>query len=294
MENSRLDFHHLDRIGKLTVRAVLSPRIITYGATTLLIAGAWFILIAMAAIASPEQTGPGSIVLRWIPDIGAPPLLDELLALCLQPASYDASSFTAVGALALMWFLMSLAMMLPAAAPLIRTYCEIADTAGASAKPVVHPLWLVAGYLIVWFVAAVCFAAVGLAAGALSGTGRGISPVAGPVAAVALLLAGLYQFSGLKEACLEKCRNPFSTLFGNWSDKTGDILMLGIRQGLWCLGCCWALMLVMFAVGIMNIFWMALLALFTAVEKTGRHGALSHIAGSILLVWAFAVLLISP
>ncbi len=293
MENSRLDFQHLDRAGRLTIQAVLSPRIVTFGAVALLIAGSWIILIAMATKVPFEQSGPGSTLLQWIPDVSLPRFLEDLLAICVTPAPYAVSDAGAFGALVAMWFLMSLAMMLPSASPLIRTYCEIADTARAGKKPVVHPLWLVGGYLAVWLVAAACFAGAGWAAGALTGSVGVISPVAVPFAATALLFAGLYQFSDLKEACLKKCRNPFSTLFGNWSVKTGDVFVLGIRQGLWCLGCCWALMLVMFAVGVMNIFWMALLALFTAIEKTGRRGILTHIAGSVLLVWAFAVLLIS-
>ncbi|TIQ24742.1 MAG: DUF2182 domain-containing protein, partial [Mesorhizobium sp.] len=85
-------------------------------------------------------------------------------------------------------------------------------------------------------------------------------------------IAGLFQFSGLKQACLKKCRNPFSILFANWSVNPARIFRLGAEQGIWCLGCCWALMLVMFAVGVMNIFWMALIGLFTLIEKqtTGR------------------------
>ena len=115
----------------------------------------------------------------------------------------------------------------------------------------------------------------------------------GVAGAVALALAGLYQFSGLKEACLKKCRRPFTILFSRWSTRTPAVYRLGVEQGVWCIGCCWALMLVMFAVGLMNLFWMALIAVFALVEKQGRGHAASRIAGVILLVWSLALLVLS-
>ena len=117
---------------------------------------------------------------------------------------------------------------------------------------------------MVWLAASFAFA--GLTMIASNWPGRPLDPVFGLPGPAALAVAGLYQFSGLKEACLKKCRNPFSILFSRWIEPARR-LALGAEQGVWCLGCCWALMLVMFAVGAMNVFWMALLALFTVVEK---------------------------
>ena len=154
----------------------------------------------------------------------------------------------------------------------------------------VHPLVLVAGYLTVWVLAAAGFrrpdgvlvqATTAVARQRLCRARRGAR------------LAGLYQFSSLKEACLKKCRNPFSILFSRWSSAPLRILRLGAEQGVWCLGCCWALMLVMFAVGTMNIFWMALIGLFTVVEKQTAGSFATRLAGAILLVWAAALLLVS-
>ncbi|RUW96244.1 DUF2182 domain-containing protein, partial [Mesorhizobium sp. M8A.F.Ca.ET.023.01.1.1] len=107
------------------------------------------------------------------------------------------------------------------------------------------------------------------------------------------LVAGLYQFSGLKEACRKKCRNPFSILFSNWSTSAARVFRLGVAQGIWCLGCCWALMLVMFAVGVMNVFWMALIGVFTLIEKQTAGSLPTRLAGAILLVWAAALLVVS-
>lgn len=286
------DFSHLDSAGRLAANVAVAPRAMTYGLVILMVIGSWFILFTMASQASLGMSGPGAEHLRWFPAIDLPVVVNDLLALCLKPATLGYNGLAVFLAVAVMWFFMSVAMMLPSAAPLIRTYCEIADTARAAGKSAAHPLWLVSGFLIVWLIAAVVFGGASWIAGGLSGSDAMVAPAVAPVSAVALALAGLYQFSGLKQACLKKCRNPFSTLFGNWSDRPADVLRLGVKQGIWCLGCCWALMLIMFAVGVMNVFWMALLAVFTAIEKTVPGTGLSRITGVILLVWALAVLFI--
>ena len=188
-----------------------------------------------------------------------------------------------------MWFLMAVAMMLPSAAPMVKTYCEIADTAAAKGESAVHPLVLVAGYLSVWLAAAIGFAALDLALRSLTA----VAPLASAsslISAALLAIAGLYQFSALKEACLKKCRMPFPILFARWNTRPAAIFRLGIDEGVWCFGCCWALMLVMFAVGTMNLFWMVLLALFAVVEKQVPGRLVGRLAGTILLVWAGALL----
>ena len=188
---------------------------------------------------------------------------------------------------------MAIAVMLPSAAPMIRTYCEIADTARIKGEPVVHPLVLVAGYLGVWLAASAMFAVLTLVSHAFASPSELLDPAIGVAGALALLIAGLYQFSSIKEACLKKCKNPFSILFSNWSARPVRIFRLGVAQGIWCLGCCWALMLVMFAVGVMNVFWMALIGLFTLIEKQTASRVPTRLAGAILLVWAAALLVVS-
>ncbi|WP_352754103.1 DUF2182 domain-containing protein [Mesorhizobium sp. M0955] len=222
-----------------------------------------------------------------------PDFLARFFALCLAPAPLRASLGAQGGALTAMWLLMAIATMLPSAAPMIRTYCEIADTARIKREPAVHPLILVAGYLSVWLVASAMFAALTLAIHAFASSGQMLDPLVGIAGAAALSIAGLYQFSWLKGVCLDKCRNPFSVLFANWSARPIRILRLGMKQGLWCLGCCWALMLVMFAVGVMNVFSMALIGLFSLVEKQTAGNLPTRLAGAILLVWAAALLVVS-
>ena len=295
MTGQEHDFRHLDRAGRATAGLARGSRfavIATVGAASVL---AWLLLVAMATRSADSRAAgaPGDPLLKYLPQLPLPDFLDRFFSLCLAPAPLAGSAVAQALALVLMWFLMAVAAMLPSAAPLIRTYREIADTANLKGEPVVHPLVLVAGYLTAWFAASAAFAVLTLAVYAFAASGQILDPVVGSAGAAALLIAGVYQFTGLKQACLKKCRNPFSVLFANWSAKPWRIFRLGVAQGAWCLGCCWALMLVMFAVGAMNIFWMALIGLFTLIEKQTQGRVASRLAGAILLVWAAALLLVS-
>jgi predicted metal-binding membrane protein len=103
--------------------------------------------------------------------------------------------------------------------------------------------------------------------------------------------AGVYQFSALKHACLTQCRNPFQFFFSNWATTPRGVFKLGLRQGLFCLGCCWAMMLVMFAVGVMNVVWMAALGILMTVEKLGTGKRLTYAIGiGLILIGAAFVL----
>jgi predicted metal-binding membrane protein len=112
--------------------------------------------------------------------------------------------------------------------------------------------------------------------------------------ATTLLLAGIYQFTPLKYHCLEKCRSPFSFITQHWRgrDEPGQAFLLGIHHGLFCVGCCWTLMLLMFAVGVGNFGWMLVLGGVMATEKNlpwGRH--LSRPLGVLLVAWGLGLLL---
>ncbi|MER8715899.1 DUF2182 domain-containing protein [Mesorhizobium sp. M1295] len=297
MTGQQDDFSHLDGIGRAMASVARSPRLTVSVVAGMGIALAWLLLGAIAVRGAvsrlPGTDAPGDTMLRYLPQLPLPDFLARFFALCLAPAPLHASLGAQGGALTAMWLLMAIATMLPSAAPMIRTYCEIADTARIKREPVAHPLVLVAGYLSVWLAVSAMFAALTLAVDAFASPGQMLDPAVGIAGAAALSIAGLYQFSWLKEACLEKCRNPFSVLFANWSARPIRIFRLGMEQGLWCLGCCWALMLVMFAVGVMNVFWMALIGLFSLVEKQTAGNLPTRLAGAILLVWAATLLVVS-
>ncbi|MEQ8481469.1 MAG: DUF2182 domain-containing protein [Hoeflea sp.] len=293
-------FDHLDLSGRATALLARRPVWPVFAMVAVTAALAWWFLLTMAGSVatlsgSARTLGPGmEVISQYLPvDTGS--FFARIAALCL---SADAGALAAVNpdglalfpALAAMWFAMAAAMMLPTAAPMIRTYCEIADTAAVRGAPVVHPLMLTAGYLAVWSLAALLFAALHLALSAIAGTG-GAAPLQGAVAGAILVVAGLYQFSSLKEACLRKCRNPFTTLFARWQTRAAGVFRLGMEQGLWCLGCCWALMLIMLAVGSMNVIWMAALTLFAFLEKTGSGRVTSRIVGAIVTLWGAALII---
>ncbi|MER9925801.1 DUF2182 domain-containing protein [Mesorhizobium sp. M0048] len=297
MTGQQDDFSHLDGTGRAMASVARSPRLTVSVVAGMGVALAWLFLGAMAVRGAvsrlPGADVPGDAVLEYLQLLPLPDFLARFFALCLAPAPLRASLGAQGGALTAMWLLMAIATMLPSAAPMIRTYCEIADTARIKREPAVHPLILVAGYLSVWLVASAMFAALTLAIHAFASSGQMLDPLVGIAGAAALSIAGLYQFSWLKGVCLDKCRNPFSVLFANWSARPIRILRLGMKQGLWCLGCCWALMLVMFAVGVMNVFSMALIGLFSLVEKQTAGNLPTRLAGAILLVWAAALVVVS-
>jgi predicted metal-binding membrane protein len=246
--------------------AVLSqPRAIAIGCVVTLTALGW-LAIGLMSVQSP---------LSW-------------QVLC-QPGAAGGSAGLAV--IGLMWMAMTLAMMLPTAGPMILTYAEIADTAAQKREPVVSPLVLTAGYVAVWLgfaMLAACLQWLVGGAGLLDGVGAGRF-----AAGVLFVGAGLYQFSSLKQACLTQCQRPFPFFFANWTTEQSGVLWLGVRQGMICLGCCWAMMGLMFALGSMNIVWMAALGVVMTIEKlstTIRFSRAVGVAfvtlGCVLVAWS--------
>lgn len=179
---------------------------------------------------------------------------DFWTALCT--VTPDAAGFAR---LTLMWALMSAAMMAPTALPAFGTYDDLQRATGSGNFGA-----LVAGYLAVWLGFAVLAAAVQMGltqAGFVNLLGESVSPF---LTAGLLIGAGLYQFSQLKEACLSKCRRPMSFFMQYWSEGAWRN---GLRLGLVCLGCCWALMLLGFVGGVMNLAFMGLATLLMIFEK---------------------------
>jgi predicted metal-binding membrane protein len=212
-------------------------------------------------------------------------------ALCRPLAASAAWSAGGFAIVALMWGAMTLAMMLPSAAPMILTYAEIAETAARKGERIVSPFMLAAGYTLVWlgFAAVATLAQFLFTRAALLDSG--MQSASGLFSGAIFIGAGVYQFSALKHACLTQCQRPFPFFFAHWATTPRGVFRLGVRQGLYCLGCCWAMMLVMFAVGVMNVIWMAALGVLMTVEKIGTGRRFSHVVGaaSIAVGIAFAL-----
>ena len=239
---------------------------------------------AIAAICVVALAGLGWLALGLLYS-GMTPLEAICRGLAVSGAAWGAGGFAIV---ALMWGAMTLAMMLPSAAPMILTYAEIADTAARKGERIVSPFVLAAGYMLVWlgFAAAATVAQYAFTRAALLDTG--MQSASGLFSGAIFIGAGVYQFSALKHACLTQCRSPFPFFFTNWATTPRGVFRLGLKQGLYCLGCCWAMMLVMFAVGVMNVLWMAALGVLMTFEKIGSGRRFTHVVGVALIVAGIA------
>jgi predicted metal-binding membrane protein len=174
----------------------------------------------------------------------------------------DDGPWTALGTLGWFlatWIVMMAAMMFPALAPTVALYARMSKE-----RAPLSPLLFTAGYLIVWSAVGVLAFGVAWVAGdglAWDGAGRW-------VAGGTLVIAAVYEFTPLKDVCLGKCRSPLGFLLGAWRDGRTGALRMGAEHGAWCVGCCWALMASLFALGVMSIAWMACIAALIALEKT--------------------------
>jgi predicted metal-binding membrane protein len=190
----------------------------------------------------------------------------------------------------LMWEVMMIAMMLPSAAPLILMVVGTYRRRGPGARGMTTAF--VTGYLVAWtaFSAAAALMQTALHQAALLSPGMASrSPV---LAGGIFLIAGTCQWLPLKNACLTRCRSPLDFLSREWKEGPAGALSMGLRHGLFCVGCCWALMALLFVAGVMNLVWVAAIAGFVLVEKLMRHGAAAgRVTGIVFFVWGAYVLI---
>lgn len=228
-------------------------------------------------IAQPEH---GSAVPQAMTSAMAPAMAMPSAALAVWTPSYLLAAFA-------MWVLMMVAMMLPSAAPMILLYRRIAGPRRAAAVT----LLFAAAYLAVWsgFSAIAALLQAALVASRLV-SGMALAVGDARLAGGLLLLAGAYQLTPLKEACLDACRSPMSFIIRLSRPGWRGAVRLGVAHGLHCLGCCWALMLLLFIGGVMNLAWVAALGLLVLIEKLAPVrlqrlvGAGLIVAGTVLLV----------
>jgi predicted metal-binding membrane protein len=208
----------------------------------------------------------------------------------------DRSSWGATAAQAIlflaMWLAMMVAMMLPSVAPMVLLFARVSKGQAVQTGMAPVPTWLfVAGYLVVWTLVGAAMYPASLGAGwlgaqALGGSWRALG------SGGALIVAGLYQFSRWKGVCLGHCRSPLSFVLHRWREGAAGALRMGIDHGAYCVGCCWGLMLVMFAMGLMSLAWMGLLTAVIFVEKLTPSGPLlGKGVGAILIALGTAILL---
>jgi predicted metal-binding membrane protein len=192
-----------------------------------------------------------------------------------------------------MWWVMMVGMMLPSVAPVILTFARINRNRRTRGESYAPAALFTAGYLLAWggFSVAATLAQWGLERAAL------LSPMdmttdSRLLGGVLFLAAGLYQFTPVKLACLRVCRSPIDFVLNHWHDGVGGALRMGLTHGLYCLGCCWILMLLLFVGGVMNLVWVAILGAAVLAEKLSTGPWIGWIGGGLLIAYGARLLTI--
>ena len=243
-------------------------RVVTLAALAALVALAWIYLarlgremasMAAVGLARMEMWGPGDAALATV-----------------------------------MWAVMMVAMMLPAAAPMVVMFATInRKRSAAGGVPPINTGLFTLAYLLVWGGASALAALAQWALQTVALLSPGALTVAPVMGGALLVAAGVYQLTPLKYACLARCQSPIGFLFTEWREGSRGAFVMGLRHGLFCLGCCWALMALLFVGGIMNLVWVAAITVFVLVEKVVPAGRLvSWASGAALIVWGAWVLLV--
>jgi predicted metal-binding membrane protein len=197
---------------------------------------------------------------------------------------------TQLVAASIMWSIMMVAMMLPTALPAVAVFANLARRRALQAGVTTPTGLYVVGYVAAWTAYSVVAAVGQIALGRAALLTPMLQSASVALSAAILLIAGAFQFTAFKDACLSKCRTPFAYFLAEWRDGKTGALRLGLKHGSFCVGCCWALMAVMFVVGAMNLIWMGALTLYMLGEKVApERWQLRRVAGVALVLWGLAV-----
>lgn len=244
-------------------------RVVVVFALAAITAVAWGYILWLAA--DMDMSGAGMSGFRMIPaGVG-------LMAPALAPWHWFEFMLVLI-----MWIVMMVGMMTPSAAPMILIYVRVGRSAVTQGTPFAAAGWFVAGYLLVWSGFSLAATAAQWAlerSSLLDSRMAGSSRIFG---AIVLIAAGVYQWTSLKERCLKECRAPLAFIQrqGGFRRDVRGALLLGLKHGAYCLGCCWVLMALLFVGGVMNVLWIAAIAIFILAEKVMPRGWLiSRISG---------------
>ena len=206
-----------------------------------------------------------------------------------QMNSWNLNDFLAIF---IMWSVMMTAMMIPSAAPMILVFASVYHKRKLSGNDFV-PTWIfLLGYLLIW--TGFSFLAAFLQwllhhYSIISPELKLISPVS---SGIVLLAVGIYQFTPMKNVCLKNCQNPLNFVMGSWREGSLGAFIMGIHHGLYCLGCCWILMLLLFVAGVMNLIWVAMIAVLIFLEKIIPSGKwFIRISGILFAAWGFILII---
>jgi predicted metal-binding membrane protein len=194
-----------------------------------------------------------------------------------------------------MWAVMMVGMMAPSAAPMILMYARVGRQGRAEGKPLAATGWFAAGYFVVWIGFSLAATTVQWGFERATMLDSQMASVSNALGGTVLILAGVYQWTPLKDVCLAQCQSPLGFLMrhGGFRGDVAGCLLLGIRHGGYCVGCCWLLMTLLFVGGVMNVLWIALLALLVLAEKVAPFGRWVARAAGVACVGAGAWMLAS-
>jgi predicted metal-binding membrane protein len=193
-----------------------------------------------------------------------------------------------------MWAVMMVGMMIPSAAPMILLYARVARQATIERKPFAPTSWFTGGYLLTWIGFALAATLMQWAVDRLGWLSPNMATTSEIFGGLVLIAVGLYQWTPIKYACLRHCQSPmqFIVRHGGFRPNATGSLLLGVHHGVYCLGCCWMLMALLFVGGVMNVLWIAMLTIFVLLEKVIPAGRIvARISGTGFLaggVWLIA------
>ena len=198
-----------------------------------------------------------------------------------------------VGLLFVMWAVMMVAMMTPSAAPMVLTFLVVNRRRSAAGRPVVSSGVFFLGYVVVWTVFSIVATAAQWWMHEVAVLSPGMALVTPAASGVMLLAAGIFQWTPLKRTCLSHCRSPLAFVMGDWREGTAGAFRMGLHHGIYCVGCCWVLMALLFVGGAMNLVWIAALSFLVLVEKLIPAGRwLGRGVGVVLIAWGIATMLV--
>jgi predicted metal-binding membrane protein len=187
----------------------------------------------------------------------------------------------------MMWTVMMIAMMTPSILPMLLLYTTLNARKKMQGQEAASPMILLAGYLSSWVLFSLFITFPQYFLHTNGYLNMMMEPMHAYLAAFVLIMAGIYQFTPYKDACLNVCQSPLSFLTNNWQDGKLGAFIVGYKHGFYCVGCCWALMLTLFALGVMNILWVIVLTIFVLFEKLSYNYPLTYrrVVGAFLITW---------
>ena len=191
------------------------------------------------------------------------------------------------------WIVMMVAMMFPTAAPMILAFHAVQAGKRARGQAFVATWLFVAAYLVIWTAAGVVAYAGAVIGERIAGSLSITAPQAARIGGAMLIIAGLYQLTPWKNVCLTKCRTPMSFIVTSWRDGVGGAGRMGVVHGLYCLGCCWLLFVILFPLGMMNVVAMAVITIVIFAEKSFPWGRrVAQMSAALLVAYGVAALFV--